>query len=62
MKGVVDMALEINENLPLDGCMWYPNTTITTSKTYFFISMLFVHLLPALIIDGVLKLIGRRSM
>ncbi|XP_029038094.2 putative fatty acyl-CoA reductase CG5065 [Osmia bicornis bicornis] len=59
---LVSMGLRINEKIPLEGTIWYPRTLLTSNRFIHYVMTLFVHLLPALAIDGVLKLSGRKPM
>lgn len=61
-KEVIALGLRTNAKLPLDGVLWYPRTTITTNRVIYYIMTLLLHLLPALIIDSILKLSGKKPM
>ncbi|XP_076668282.1 putative fatty acyl-CoA reductase CG5065 [Andrena cerasifolii] len=59
---MIATGLAINETTPLEGIIWYPRTTLTSSSFYHYLLTLILHLLPALLIDGFLKLKGRQPM
>lgn len=61
-RELVAMGLRANEKMPLDGIIWYPRTILTSSQFLHWVLTLLVHLLPALLIDGVLKLTGGQPM
>lgn len=47
---------------PLISSAWYPNLKFINSITYYKISAFFVHILPAIILDTVTKVMGGRPM
>ncbi|XP_033224121.1 putative fatty acyl-CoA reductase CG5065 [Belonocnema kinseyi] len=61
-REVIDTGIQITDEIPLGGILWFPGVTITTNKTIFFILMLFYHLIPAYLVDGILKLAGKKPM
>ncbi|KAF7287627.1 putative fatty acyl-CoA reductase CG8306 [Rhynchophorus ferrugineus] len=55
----------INDNLhkyPLKSAVWYPHLKLVPSITYYKISAIFVHILPALILDTVTIITGGRPI
>ncbi|XP_030752945.1 putative fatty acyl-CoA reductase CG8306 [Sitophilus oryzae] len=55
----------INDNLhkyPLKSAVWYPHLKLLPSVTYYKISALFVHFLPAIILDTITRLTGGRPI
>ncbi|CAK9805522.1 Putative fatty acyl-CoA reductase CG5065 [Anthophora quadrimaculata] len=61
-KEMIAMGFRTIEKIPLEGIVWYPRTFLTGSRILHYVLTLLCHLLPALIIDGILKLIGREPM
>ncbi|CAK9799512.1 Putative fatty acyl-CoA reductase CG5065 [Anthophora plagiata] len=61
-KEMIAMGFRTIEETPLDGIIWFPQTFITDSRIIHYVLTLLFHLLPALIIDGILKMIGREPM
>ncbi|XP_053986401.1 putative fatty acyl-CoA reductase CG5065 [Hylaeus volcanicus] len=61
-RELVAMGHRINRNTPLEGIIWYPRTYITTSTFIHYILTWIVHLIPAIFIDALLKLSGRKPM
>ena len=59
---MIEMGFAITEIAPLEGIIWYPRTTLTGNPFYYNLLTFFLHLLPALLIDGLLKLRGREPM
>ncbi|XP_012288416.1 fatty acyl-CoA reductase 1 [Orussus abietinus] len=62
MKELIDMAFSLTAKIPLEGVLWAPHTKLTASKTLYYFLVILLHLLPALLIDGLLKITGRKSM
>lgn len=56
------MGLKINKEIPVEGIIWYPQTFITSNRFLHFVLTLLIHVIPALIIDEVLKIMGRQPM
>lgn len=46
--------------VPLNDVLWYPVGYVTSSYLVHFYNVIFYHLVPALIVDGLLKLIGQK--
>lgn len=47
---------------PLKSAVWYPHLKFLPSVTWFRISAIFVHIIPALILDTVTRIAGGRPM
>ncbi|KAK2583904.1 hypothetical protein KPH14_001175 [Odynerus spinipes] len=62
MGQLIALGLHLIQDIPLDNCIWSPNTKITRCPYYFYINVLIFHLLPALIIDQILKFTGHEPM
>ncbi|KAL6266507.1 hypothetical protein P5V15_003356 [Pogonomyrmex californicus] len=62
LRNIVQMAFEIAEKIPLEGIIWKPQTMITNNRFNYFCWVLLLHILPALFLDGILKLCGSRPM
>ncbi|CAK1546454.1 unnamed protein product [Leptosia nina] len=54
-----DIGFKYISELPLDDNMWGCSDDVTSSRFMFFLSVIFKHLLPALVIDTILKLAGK---
>ena len=59
---MIEMGFAVTETAPFEGIIWYPRTTLTGNPFYYNLLTFFLHLLPALFIDGLLKLRGREPM
>lgn len=57
-----DVMKKVAQEYPLSTAFWVPNGTVTNSRAYFFILNTFLHILPAIVLDTVLKFSGRAPM
>lgn len=63
MRNVIELGFNITKKeIPLDRILWSPNCSLTKSNSLYFWMTLFLHVLPALFIDGILKFFGVRPM
>ncbi|KAF7401192.1 hypothetical protein HZH68_007012 [Vespula germanica] len=62
MQDVVTLSLEVNQKNPLENAIWYPNLSITSCYIYYYINALLFQVLPALILDRMLKFAGHKPM
>ncbi|CAH2056126.1 unnamed protein product, partial [Iphiclides podalirius] len=62
MNEVVELGHRVIRTMPLNGALWRAGGSITTSKTIFYIKVLFLHLLPAILVDLLLWTLGRKPM
>lgn len=62
MEELVELGFSITKDIPLEGIIWKPHSTLTKNKFFYYFVMLLLHVLPALFIDGILKLCGIRPM
>lgn len=52
----------VTEKVPLNGVVWYPGGSMKKSRLAHNIAMFFFHLLPALLIDGLIFLSGNKPI
>ena len=62
VKTILDMGKEIWNECPFENILWYPHCRITTCYYNYFFQMILYQLIPALFIDGILILMGKRPM
>ncbi|CAD1473548.1 unnamed protein product, partial [Heterotrigona itama] len=55
VKEVTMLGLQLNEKMPFEGIIWYPRVILTPNRLLHYVLTLFMHVLPALIIDEILK-------
>lgn len=52
----------VSTKVPFNMILWYPGGSITKNKTYNKINVLLFHLLPAVLIDTLLWIIGQKPL
>jgi hypothetical protein len=57
-----EKGLKLNEELPLNSIMWKPSVTITKYHAWYYVYVIFLHLIPGLLIDGLIKLSGNKPL
>ena len=62
MSEIAQMGIRVTDKTPLEGVLWIPNITIARSKVVYYFLTLLLHLLPAILIDSVLKISGKKSV
>ncbi|KAL1139603.1 hypothetical protein AAG570_006585 [Ranatra chinensis] len=62
-QDVVDTGKDISLNeIPLNNVVWYPGGSMKRSKLLHQICVIFLHLIPALILDGIIYLSGNKPV
>lgn len=59
---VVDMGKHLAPRYPFNQIIWAPGGDVTSFKWLNYIRVLFYHVLPAIFIDIIFKLAGRRPL
>ncbi|KAK9507268.1 hypothetical protein O3M35_007169 [Rhynocoris fuscipes] len=59
---LLEMAMKIHERSPLQQVLWYPFIRSRQNLTIFRLEAIYKHLLPALLVDTILKLLGKKTM
>lgn len=59
-RGVTDKVNVFLHRYPLQAAVWYPHLRFVSSLFWFKISAIFLHFLPAYILDGIARLSGGR--
>ncbi|KAF9408192.1 hypothetical protein HW555_012049 [Spodoptera exigua] len=62
MGDLVEMSKHVSKEIPLDDMLWHTGGTITTNPVYHYLKVLAQHLLPAILVDTLLWLIGKKPM
>nr|QGV11525.1 FAR5 [Tetrastichus brontispae] len=62
MAEIGEMGIRLTEKVPLEDIIWRPAATVTSVKTVYYLLTLILHLLPAYIIDFLLKMAGKKPM
>ena len=50
------------EEFPFNSVMWKPSVIITKYQAWYYVNVIFLHLIPGLLIDGLLKLSGNKPL
>lgn len=59
---VVDMGKELAPRYPFNQIIWAPGGDVTSFKTLNYVRVLFYHVLPAIFIDIIFRMAGRRPL
>lgn len=59
---ITKMGFELVKDIPLEGVVWTPNTILTDNSFTHYILTILLHILPAMLIDLILKLTGHQPM
>jgi fatty acyl-CoA reductase len=62
LKSQLDDGLEIIAENPLNNTLWKPHVHITENRLIYFWRMIFLHLIPAILVDSLLKLAGKKPL
>jgi fatty acyl-CoA reductase len=62
MYALVKLGLNITKEIPLENIVWTRNTIFTESNIVFYILTILLHILPAMLVDLILKLCGSKPM
>jgi len=62
MEQIIDMGKAIQDETPLDKMLWAPGGGLTRCRMLNYIKVIFLHLLPALMIDVILKMKGQKPL
>ncbi|GAB1865769.1 Fatty acyl-CoA reductase [Camponotus japonicus] len=55
LQGIIKMGVQLAEELPFEGVLWTPSTILTDSSITYYILTILLHILPAILIDLILK-------
>ncbi|KAF5285228.1 hypothetical protein FQR65_LT13343 [Abscondita terminalis] len=56
MEELLVHGMKLNWEAPLSTILWFPRSSITTCRYWYYIQVIFLHVLPAFVIDTILKL------
>lgn len=62
MQECIKMGFGLVKDIPLEGVVWTLHTILTDSSTTHYILTILLHILPAMLIDLILKLMGHQPM
>jgi hypothetical protein len=58
----IDTMLRLAEEIPLNGIMCKAKLHITKNQTWHYVNTILLHLVPGLLIDGLLRLSGNKPL
>ena len=59
---MIETGLKLTEEVPFNSILWKPSTIITKYQAWYYVNVIFLHLIPGLLIDGLLKLSGNKPL
>ncbi|KAB0802588.1 hypothetical protein PPYR_04774 [Photinus pyralis] len=62
MKELIDMAKKHMWEVPLSTMLWYPGGGVTPYRLWYYLNVIFLHLLPAVVIDSILRLLNHKPL
>jgi hypothetical protein len=62
LAGFCETSLKFTEEIPISNILWKPNLHITKYKAWYYVNVIFLHLVPGLLIDGLLKISGKKPL
>ncbi|KAJ8706359.1 hypothetical protein PYW08_010985 [Mythimna loreyi] len=62
MGDLIEMSKHVAKEVPLDNMLWCAGGTVTTNAQYHYVKVLIQHLLPAMLVDTLLWLLGKKPM
>ncbi|XP_044261531.1 putative fatty acyl-CoA reductase CG5065 [Tribolium madens] len=62
MGAMVEMGKDICKEVPFNDVLWYPSGSVNKCYYAYLLKVYFYHLLPALLLDGLLKIMGKKPM
>ncbi|XP_072948634.1 putative fatty acyl-CoA reductase CG5065 [Epargyreus clarus] len=62
LKQFVQMGLDMSKKCPLNNVLWSINCSVTSSKFMYQFWFLFLQLLPAVFVDSILRICGKKPM
>jgi len=59
---VNEMWCKATEEIPLNNIMWKPRAMMMKYHAWYYVSVIFLYLIPGLLIDGLIKLSGNKPL
>jgi len=56
----INLALKLTEVIPFNNIIWKPSVIVTKYKAWYYVNVILLHLIPGLLIDGLLKICGKK--
>lgn len=62
MWELLDFGKQIFWEAPISNILWFPGGNMTNCRYWNYLRVIFLHLLPAVVIDGILRLLNKKPM
>jgi len=62
MADLTEISFKLVEEVPFDNILWKPGAITTKYKAWYNVTVIFLHLIPGLLIDGLIKLSGNKPL
>jgi hypothetical protein len=59
---VCKLGLNLVKEIPLTRIMWKPSVIMTKNQAWYYVNVILLHLIPGLLIDGLIKLSGNKPL
>jgi len=59
---MIEIGRKTTEEIPFNSIMWKPSLFKTKYRAWYYVSVIFLHLIPGLLIDGLIKLSGNKPL
>jgi hypothetical protein len=59
---VNEIGCKVTEDFPLNSIIWKPSVMLTKYHAWYYVGVIFLHLIPGLLIDGLIKLSGNKPL
>jgi hypothetical protein len=62
MAEVIEIGRKTTKKIPLNSIMWKPSVFTTKYRAWYYVNVIFLHLIPGVLIDGLIKLSGNKPL
>jgi len=62
MADLIEISLKSTDEIPFNSIMWKPSLMTTKYQVWYHVTLIFLHLIPGLLIDGLIKLSGNKPL
>jgi len=62
MADLSEINFKLVEEIPFNNIMWKPGAITTKYQAWNYVNVIFLHLIPGLLIDGLIKLSGNKPL
>jgi hypothetical protein len=59
---MMEIGLKVNKEAPLNSTLWKPRVFCTKYEAWYRVNVILLHLIPGLLLDGLLKLSGNKPL